>query len=307
VRALPNSSLVSSAENIFSETAENFLLELSAIKRLSPNTLKAYTKDLSQYFEFLKIKEVKSFKKITERIIRLFIVELNEQNLSRTSISRKLSVLRGYLSFLEQHEFILNSPINSIANPKANRKLPEIIALDSYEKILKLLDEEKKDNLKKKLIFELLYGCALRVSEVCNLNFGDIDLNRKSIRVLGKGNKVRIVPFGDKSIAIYKEFLESEKIIKKESPLFVTSKNNRIYPRYVSRLVNKYLSKVSDIEKKSPHILRHSAATHMLDNGADLLGVKEILGHENLSTTQIYTHVSVERLKKAYKNAHPKS
>ncbi len=168
------------------------------------------------------------------------------------------------------HELIKSNPSASISNPKTSRKLPEIITLDSYEKILKLLDEESKNNIQSKLIFELLYGCALRVSEVCNLNIGDIDLNRKSIKVVGKGNKTRLVPFGDKSIHIYKEFISNKEYLGSNSPLLSTNKSKRIYPKYVSRLVLKYLSKVSDISKKSPHILRHTAATHMLDNGADL-------------------------------------
>lgn len=289
------------------ESIESFLLELSGIKRVSDHTITAYRNDLDQFENFLSKKEIKRLNNITEKNIRSFIVELNEMDLSRTSIARKLSVLRGYFNFLESVDIITKNPLGKIQNPKSNRKLPEIIALDSYEKILKLLDEEKKDNSQQKLILELLYGCALRISEVCNLNFGDIDLNRQNIRIRGKGNKIRVVPFGDKSISIYKEFLSSRKFKKSTDPLLITSKDKRIYPKLVSRLVEKYLSLVSDVSKKSPHILRHSAATHMLDNGADLLGVKEILGHENLSTTQIYTHVSIERLKKAYKNAHPKS
>ena len=291
----------------FSDAIKNFLTELSGVKRVSQNTIIAYNKDLNQFTDFLQSKNIFEFNKINERTIRLFIVKLNDQKLSRTSISRKLSVLRGFLSFLEIHEFIKNNPSESISNPKTSRKLPEIITLDSYEKILKLLDEESINNNQSKLIFELLYGCALRVSEVCNLNFGDIDLNRKSIKVIGKGNKTRLVPIGDKSIQIYKEFISEKEFSNYNTPLLTTKKGKRVYSKYISRLVYKYLSKVCDISKKSPHILRHTAATHMLDNGADLLGVKEILGHENLSTTQIYTHVSIERLKKAYKNAHPKS
>jgi len=294
---------------IFNDTIKNYLSELDGVKRVSKNTLQSYTKDLQQFSDFLITKKITKHNSITEKIIRHFIVKLNEQNLTRTSISRKLSVLRGYFNFLQKQEIILENPLANISNPKTIRSLPEIITLDSFEKILKLLDEEGRDNTQQKLIFELLYGCALRVSEVCNLNNGDIDLDRKSIRVLGKGNKTRIVPFGEKSIAVYKEFLSKHKITKENysKALFVTKNNKRIYPRLVSRLVRKYLSLVSDVSKKSPHVLRHAAATHMLDKGADLLGVKEILGHENLSTTQIYTHVSVERLKKAYKNAHPKS
>lgn len=295
------------AESIFNETIKNYLLELSGVKRVSSNTITAYKKDLSQFSDYLDNKEIREIKKITERVVRLYIVILNEHNLSRTSISRKLSVLRGYFTFLEIHEYLEINPLKEIKNPKTSRKLPEIITLDSFENILKLVEEEGKNKYQIKLIFELLYGCALRVSELCNLNYGDIDLNRKSIRVLGKGNKTRIVPFGEKSINIYNEYLSSVELTNQFTPLFLSANGNRIYPKYVSRLVKKYLSKVSDVSKKSPHILRHAAATHMLDNGADLLGVKEILGHENLSTTQIYTHVSVERLKKAYKNAHPKS
>ena len=294
-------------KSIFNDSIEDYLSELNGVKRVSQNTLTAYQKDLSQFLFFLNKKRIDSYSKINERIIRLFIVELNDSNLNKTSISRKLSVLRGYFSFLNQQEIMDSNPLASIKNPKSNRKLPEIITLDSFEKILKLLDEENKDNSDIQLIFELLYGCALRVSEVCNLNRGDIDLSRKSIRVFGKGSKTRIVPFGDKSIAVYKNYISNYPSVSQFVPLFTTKKGKRIYPRYVARLVNKYLSKVSDVSKKSPHVLRHTAATHMLDNGADLVGVKEILGHENLSTTQIYTHVSIERLKKAYKNAHPKS
>ena len=294
-------------KSIFNESIKNYLSELNGVKRVSQNTLTAYQKDLSQFLIFLDKKGIESYKKITEKVIRYFIVELNESKLTKTSISRKLSVLRGYFGFLNQQEIIDANPLSSIKNPKSNRNLPEIITLDSFEKILKLLDEENKDNSDTKLIFELLYGCALRVSEVCNLNHGDIDLSRKSIRVFGKGSKTRIVPFGDKSIAVYQKFISSNPTLSNSEPLLKTKNGKRIYPRYVSRLVNKYLSKVSDVSKKSPHVLRHTAATHMLDNGADLVGVKEILGHENLSTTQIYTHVSIERLKKAYKNAHPKS
>jgi len=294
-------------ENIITETIKNYLLELSGVKRVSEHTLTAYRRDLNQFVEFLSDKNITELNRINERVIRLFIVSLNDSQIVRSSISRKLSVLRSYFRFLTQNEFIEKSPLSTIKNPKVSRKLPQIITLDSFLKILKLLDEEDKDNRSDKLIFELLYGCALRVSELCNLNIGDIDLNRKSIRVFGKGNKTRLVPIGDKSLSVYNDYLSSRPDSLKSGPLIQTQSGKRIYPKYVSRLVNKYFSKVTDISKKSPHILRHSAATHMLDNGADLIGVKEILGHENLSTTQIYTHVSVERLKKAYKNAHPKS
>ena len=300
-------------KNIFLDSIHNYLIELSDVKRVSENTIIAYRKDLEQFSEFLNEKNIDSFKSLSERTIRLYILKLNEAELNRNSIGRKLSTLRGYFNYLLRLEIIKDDILLTIKNPKRKRVLPEIITLDSFIKIIKLLGEESddSDNIKDlknhKLIFELLYGCALRVSELCNLNIGDIDLNRQSIRVIGKGSKTRIVPLGDKSLTILNEYLFTRTSTHHLDPLVLTSTNKRIYPKYVGRLVKKYLSKVSDVKKKSPHVLRHAAATHMLDRGADLLAVKEILGHENLSTTQIYTQVSVERLKKAYKKAHPKS
>jgi site-specific recombinase XerD len=147
----------------------------------------------------------------------------------------------------------------------------------------------------------------LRVSEVCGLNISDVDLENKTVKVFGKGAKARIVPLGEKSAEVLSCYIKNKNRSNPNAPLFLTPREKRIYPEYVYRLVKKYIGKVSDIEKKSPHVLRHSAATHMLDRGADLMAVKEILGHKNLSTTQIYTHVSVERLKQTYKKAHPKS
>ena len=237
------------SKTIFRETIEKYLLELSGIKRLSNNTLVAYRKDLEQFEDFIEKKDISKIQSLNDRVIRLFIVFLDENKISRSSISRKLSVLRGYFSFLDLNGYLDTNPIVNISNPKNKRNLPEIITLDSYEKILKLLSEEENDCVKEKFIFELLYGCALRVSEVCNLNFGDIDLHRKSIRVTGKGNKTRFVPFGDKSISIYKSYISSLSAIENNKPVFQTKKKARIYPRYVHRLVNKYLSKGGFLEK----------------------------------------------------------
>jgi len=174
-------------------------------------------------------------------------------------------------------------------------------------KIYELANESEDDPFLVIAIFELLYGCSLRVSELCELKVGDLDFKRGTLRVFGKGSKVRIVPIGDKSIEIIEAYLNFNPRKNMKSPLITLKNGKKLYPKFVYRIVNKYLGKVTDIKKKSPHILRHSSATHMLDRGADLRAVKEILGHENLSTTQIYTHVSIERLKEAYKKSHPKS
>jgi site-specific recombinase XerD len=292
--------------NVVSVSKE-YLDELENIKRYSKNTVKAYKIDLEQFIKFCQDKERTEISQISEKFIKSYLMSLSENLLDKSSISRKMAAIRGLFNYAYHHDIIEVTPLSNISNPKNRRKLPEITSVDSILKIYQITNELKKDNKLINVIFELLYGCSLRVSELCDLNWGDIDINSKVIRVKGKGNKIRISPVGDKSIKIVKEYTEEKKYSSPSDPLITNSNGKRIYPRFVHRVVNKYLSKVTDIKKKSPHILRHSAATHMLDRGADLRVVKEILGHENLSTTQIYTHVSIERLKESYKKSHPKS
>jgi integrase/recombinase XerC len=280
-----------------------YLDQLKKVKRYSENTLKAYCNDLKEFLNYCKDSGHYDISSVTHKYILSYMIVLNETGLDMKSISRKLSAVRGLFKYCYINGLSENNPASSIKNPKIKRKLPEVA---SESAILKTFEEADKeaDPLFVKIIFELLYGCALRVSELCSLNRGDVDLRKGLLKVKGKGKKERIIPIGSKSAVIVKDYLyNSEKNIN--SPL-ISKGGKRIYPVLVYRIVKKYLGKVTDIEKKSPHILRHSAATHMLDRGADLNAVKEILGHESLSTTQIYTQVSVERLKKAYKKAHPK-
>lgn len=286
---------------------EQYLTELKSVKRYSPNTIKSYREDLLGFYTHCQFSQKESIESISNRFLKNYLVTLNEQGLDKRSIARKLATLRGLFKFAFQNEFIEFNPALLISNPRMDRKLPEIVTLDSLLKIYNIAEESHEDSALIKVIFELLYGCALRVSELCGINTLDVDLNKKLIKIRGKGNKERFVPIGIKSL----EIINNYNIWKKSHPqsiAFLTNaKGERIYPRYVHRIVQKYLSKVSDVKKKSPHVLRHTAATHMLDRGADIRAVKEILGHENLSTTQIYTHVSIEKLKSTYKKAHPKS
>jgi site-specific recombinase XerD len=309
------------------EVYSEYINEIKNIKRYSPNTIISYSEDLRSFINFCDENKKTEISKTGEKFIRSYLMVLSESGLEKISISRKLASIRGLFRYAYKMDYIDVNPAGSIANPKGKRKLPEVaseeIIINSYKEIDKVAENalrhtvsKNKENLYKeidkyeinaklyKVIIELLYGCALRVSELCNLNLGDIDIGSKTVRILGKGNKVRIIPIGDKSITILQEYLNVKKLIYGDA-LLVTESNRRVYPRMIHRIVNKYLK--CDLKKKSPHVLRHSAATHMLDNGADLNAVKEILGHENLSTTQIYTHVSIERLKTAYKKAHPKS
>jgi len=289
------------------QLAEEYLSHVKNIKRYSDNTVKAYTEDINSFLLYCENYNKLELENISEKFVKSYLMTLTESNLEKKSISRKLSTLRGLFKYAFNQKYINNNPISLISNPKSKRKLPEITTTESILEVYKEADKHEKNSILIKTIFEILYGCALRVSELCSLNINDLDLHQKTIKVKGKGNKTRIVPVGDESVIIIKEYLRTRESLNPNSPLLINKNGNRIYSRYVHRIVNKYLSKVTEIKKKSPHVLRHSAATHMLDNGADLRAVKEILGHENLSTTQIYTHVSIERLKKAYKKAHPKS
>lgn len=296
-------------DNNLKNVIENMIKELSGIKRASGNTILAYGRDLKHFAGFCDSYDLFDISRITEKHIRYYLILLNEEKKDKNTISRKLSSIRQLFNFALRHNLIEKSPIKKISNPKVKRKLPETISIDSYAEIFRLIDKENKTSQTKrnKAIFELLYGCALRVSEVCSLNIIDIDLAKMQIRVVGKGSKTRIVPIGSKSLLVLKDYLSENDSKDISQSLFLNNNQKRITRQEIYLLVNHYLKDIKEINKKSPHVLRHSAATHMLDNSADLMAVKDFLGHENLSTTQIYTHVSIERLKKSYKKAHPKS
>lgn len=292
---------------IIDQVVEGYIIYLKNIKRYSPNTIKSYRADLNDFIQFCGDNEKSELRSINERFIKSYLMHLSERNIEKISIVRKLSSLRGLFSFAFKEDLIEKNPTSQVRNPRTSKKLPEITSAENILKTFELAEEAEENPEFIKVIFELLYGCSLRVSEVCNLKVGDIDLDNGSIRVLGKGSKTRIVPIGEQSKSNISKYLGSLELSNFSEPLLKTSKGRKIYEKYIYRIVNKYLSKVTDIRKKSPHILRHSSATHMLDKGADLRAVKEILGHENLKTTQIYTHVSIERLKQSYKKSHPKS
>lgn len=289
------------------QIVEGYLIYLRNIRRYSPNTIKSYKADLYEFINYCKESDKNDVKLINERFIKSYLMNLSEKNIEKISIVRKLSSLRGLFRFAFRENIIKQNPTSQLRNPKTSQKLPEITSAENILKTFQLADEVEDNPLLVRVIFELLYGCSLRVSELCNLKVGDINLDNGSLRVLGKGSKTRIVPIGQKSIKNLADYLNSFPTKSYSEPFLKNKAGKKLYEKYIYRVVNRYLSKVTDIKKKSPHILRHSSATHMLDSGADLTAVKEILGHENLRTTQIYTHVSIERLKQSYKKSHPKS
>ncbi|PIS46100.1 MAG: tyrosine recombinase XerC [Ignavibacteria bacterium CG08_land_8_20_14_0_20_37_9] len=287
---------------------QSYLKEITTTTGYAPLTIKAYKEDLIQFYLFCESLQKIEISLINERTIKLYLVHLNELGLEKSSISRKLSSIRSFFSFAFKKAFINKNLIAYTKNPKVKRKLPEVIQEELYGTLLNnIRAAQHKDYLLHISVTEVLYGASLRVSEASNLLLKDVDFSSSIIRVVGKGNKTRIVPLGEKSKLILHEYLLSRPTDKNQKYFFLKSNGCNVSSNYIYRFVRKYLSELTDLKKKSPHIFRHSSATHMLNHGADLTAIKEILGHSNLSTTQIYTQVSIERLKNVYKQAHPKS
>ncbi|MCJ7497587.1 MAG: tyrosine recombinase XerC [candidate division Zixibacteria bacterium] len=292
-----------------------YLTYIRAEKNFSPHTVLAYKKDLLSFLEFLlselKVKITPDF--IHRNNIKNFLIHLSQESFDPSSIERKLSTLRSFFNFLQKKLKIKSNPALSLKGPKRKRRLPLILSQAQMENILEPhLYQEKGAGLRDRAIIEILYNTGIRLSEISSLRIEDVDFQTGEIRVLGKGNKERIVPLGENASRTLVEYLDSKDKVGKSNNqendyLFINKYKERLSRRGIARIVKKYGAKVTEDEKTRPHILRHSFATHLLDEGANLLAVKEMLGHESLSTTQIYTHVSMDRLKKVYKKAHPRA
>ncbi len=293
---------------------ENFISYLKFEKRYSDHTLLAYHKDLEQFFKFVTEQyNINEISKIDHQIIRSWMVSLVNEKISSKSINRKLSSLKSYYKYLLRENFVSESPLAKITSPKINKRLPEFVGSDNMDI---LLDDtyfgENFTDIRNKLIIEIFYFTGMRLSELVNLKDTDVDIYNLQFKVLGKRNKERLIPFSNllkNSILIYQEKRAEviQTLEEQKGFFFVTKKGKRIYKKLAYRVVNMYLSKVSTLTKKSPHVLRHTFATHMLNNGADLNSIKDILGHANLAATQIYTHNTIEKLKTIYKQAHPRA
>lgn len=296
---------------------DSYLRYLEQERNYSAHTLTAYQEDLQQFRTFLgQYFGGDSYKlsNIDHIIIRRFLGGLLEEGYSKRSIARKLTAIRSFFKFLLKRGIVNQNPAKNILTPKLPKKLPVFLEESSVAKMMELPDKSTLRGLRDAAILELLYSTGIRVSELVGLNVKNIDWANGTIKVFGKGAKERIVPFGKPAREALKRYLErrEECILPTTHPpdriaLFFSSRGKRIYSEAVYLIAVKYISKVTELEKKSPHVLRHTFATHLLNRGADLRAVKDLLGHENLSTTQIYTHVSMERLKKIYEQAHPKA
>ncbi|HEY6952460.1 MAG TPA: tyrosine-type recombinase/integrase, partial [Bacteroidota bacterium] len=229
-------------------------------------------------------------------------------------VARKIASLRSFFKFLKHKRIIEANPAINLATPKVEKKLPGYLDESAMERLLTLPDRSTTEGLRDQAILEVFYSTGIRLSELVNLNINDIDRHERLIKVTGKGRKQRIVPIGEKALRAVDDYLKKREhgrtvqAARYNTPaVFLSDGGMRIYPQMVGAIVKRYIAEVSEIERKSPHALRHTFATHLLNRGADLKAVKELLGHESLSTTQIYTHVTTERLKKVYHQSHPKA
>ncbi len=279
-------------------------------KRLSVHTLTAYQKDLHQFSEFLALQEL-ALDELKASHIRSWIMELMDAGLDARSVNRKISALRTYFKFLQRESLVDQNPMSQIQAPKIAKRLPVVVEEHKLNTLLDDTDYFSDDfsGLRDKVVMELLFATGMRLAELLGLHDQDIDTYQEQIRVLGKRNKQRIIPLTKPLIALLKHYIEEKKRLfgQQITALILTDKGKKSYPVQIQRIVNEILGKVSTHQKKSPHVLRHSFATSLLNRGADLNAIKELLGHANLSATQVYTHNSVERLKSVYKQAHPKA
>ncbi len=289
--------------------SDRFLQYIKDEKRFSPHTILAYKNDLKQFFDFLTNMKIQESTEINHSIIRSWIIYLIENNISNRSVNRKLSTLKSYFKYLVKEGIIEENPMHKVLAPKTAKRLPVFLEESSMDLLLDEVDfGEGFIASRDKLILELFYSTGIRLSELINLKINNLNTFNKSLKVLGKRNKERIIPLNNLVHERITDYLKKRKEEGHPSDyVFITDKGKKIYEKLVYRLVNSYLSKVTTITKKSPHVLRHTFATHMLNNGADLNAIKEILGHSNLSATQIYTHNTIDKLKTIYKQAHPKA
>jgi integrase/recombinase XerC len=289
----------------------DFLQYIKFIKHYSPHTVQSYQLDLEQFFLYSAFDEGSEESVVNARHIRDWIVHLMETGHTARTTNRKISALKRYFGYLLKEGVIVHNPATRVLTPKTEKKLPVFV---NENQMNTLLDEvefgDDYTGLRNRLLIETFYNTGMRRSELVNLKVNDIDLIQQTVKVLGKRNKERIIPLGPDFVLLLQKYLA---VRAGEFPgqaggwLFLTLSGGKLYPRLVYRVVHHFLTLVTTVDKKSPHILRHTFATHMLNKGADLNAIKELLGHANLSATEVYTHNTFEKLKSVYKQAHPRA
>ena len=286
------------------------MLTLEKERNFSLHTIKAYKNDLNRFNYFLNnTLSRKKLAKINRNDIRKFLAEEYDNGYSSKTVARRLATIKSYFKYLVKTELIQENISIHINSPKVPKKLPNFVDKNLIDTLMKTPSLDTHIGIRDRAVLELFYSTGMRLSELVNMNIGDFEINKKLIRVIGKGNKERMIPYGRNAESAIKNYLKIRNLSLKPAfankPLFVNSSEKRISKRTIQRRMNNYIKLVADGKRIGPHLLRHTFATHLLDNGADIRAVKDLLGHSSLSSTQIYTHVSIEKLKKDYTQAHP--
>ena len=294
-----------------SREVEMFLSEITHARNCSVHTVRAYRQDLLEFVRFLKKHDIAPADARTIEV-RSFLAELRERQLSRSTIARKLAAIKSLYKFMAARGYCPQNPMLGLRSPRLHRKLPRFLDEDEVRTLVESPECETLSGLRDRVILETLYSTGMRVSELVQMNVGDMDLLSEAVRTRGKGNKERMVPIGRVAVAVTGEYIERRRLAGRTglapgAPLLVNRLGTRLTARSVNRVLKKYILKTGLKGRISPHTLRHTFATHLLNRGADLRSVQELLGHEHLSTTQIYTHVTTERMKEVYRRAHPRA
>lgn len=288
-----------------------FIEYLEYEKGYSNKTIISYEKDLELFNIFLKENKILKIEEITHNIIRKYLSLLHDKKYTSASISRKISTLRTFFKYALKQNYIKTNPMTLISNPKKEKKLPKYLKYEEIERLLNCIDISTKEGIRNRLIIELLYSTGIRVSELINIKLKDIKIKEKQITILGKGNKERIVLFGNEAKKVLGQYIniyrDEFKGNVNNQYLLINKKGKQLSTNKIELIVKEVLKQSALKLNISPHTLRHTFATHLLDSGADLKSVQELLGHENLKTTAIYTHISNERLKNVFLKSHPRA
>ncbi|MDU0458779.1 MAG: tyrosine recombinase XerC [Geobacteraceae bacterium] len=281
---------------------------LETERNVSPHTLAAYNSDLAQWLAFVSSEkgDAVTAGEIDHLLLRRYLAGLSKTT-KKSSIGRKLAAIRSFFRFLLRRGVITKNPAELIATPKKEQRLPFHLDIDQATSLMEAPDTEQQHARRDRAILELLYSSGLRVSELTGLNIGEIDLTAGMVRVMGKGGKERIVPVGSRALEALSAYLEERSDAQNGAALFLNTRGQRINRRSVARIVDAHVLRIAAFKRISPHTLRHTFATHLLEGGADLRAIQELLGHASLSTTQKYTHVGIDRLMEVYDKAHPKA
>lgn len=291
---------------------QSFLDYLKFEKRYSFHTLTSYTTDLIEFYDYAEIQfGATALKDTTSAFVRSWLASLKDKGLSAKSLNRKISSLKSFFKYHMKTGAIESTPMDKVVSPKIGKRLPVFVKEEDTRILLETLNSAAEDwkSLNAKMLIIIFYATGMRLSELINLSENQIDFSREQIKVLGKGNKERVIPVSREVIAAIRNYqqLKNREFAGMNNFLLITEKGKKLYPRYAWKLVNQVLGEASTLDKKSPHVLRHTFATHLMNNGADLNAVKELLGHSSLASTQVYTHNTIEKLKDIHKKAHPKA